>query len=167
MAVFAKIDHIAEALERLREFGIQEKDMSVISGYPISDEMLGRPMVWSNVPKIAMGGFIGAFIISIALNWGTPLLYPIHVGGQPLLPVPPTIILTFEISMLGLMLSTFLGVLWESLFPSYGPKIYHPDVSHGKIGLVFTCPDDQCAAIHKALTEAGAEWVRQMEAKPL
>ncbi|GAB4522082.1 MAG: hypothetical protein Fur0018_03320 [Anaerolineales bacterium] len=168
MALFAKIDQVAEALECLRGFGINEDEMSVISGFPISDEMLGRPMTWTNVPKIAMGGFIGAFIISIALNWGTPLLYPIYVGGQPLLPVPPTIILTFEISMLGLMLSTFLGVLWESVFPSYGPKIYTSEVSHGKIGLVFTCVGgEKCKNIHQALAELGAEWVRQMEAKNL
>ena len=110
LALFQKIDHTAAALDVLREFGISEEDMSVISSFRIPERLLGRPMAWSRVSKIGMVGFLVGFAASIALNWGTPLLYPIHVGGQPLLPVPPTIILTFELSMLGLMLSTFLGV---------------------------------------------------------
>ncbi len=167
LALFKKIDHTAEALDVLRELGIAEEDMSVISGFRISEKMLGRPMTWTNVPKIAIGGFLVGFAVSIALNWGTPLLYPVHVGGQPLLPVPPTIILTFELSMLGLMISTFLGVLWESIFPSYGPKVYHPAVSNGKIAIVFNCPPEVHEQVHARLAEVGAEWVHRTEAQPL
>ncbi len=167
LALFQKIDHTAAALDVLREFGISEEDMSVISSFRIPEKLLGRPMAWSRVSKIGMVGFLVGFATSIALNWGTPLLYPIHVGGQPLLPVPPTIILTFELSMLGLMLSTFLGVLWESVFPSYGPKVYHPDVSDGKIAIVFNCPPEVHDQVHARLSEVGAEWVHRTEAQPL
>ncbi len=167
IALFRKIDHTADALDVLRELGIPEEDMSVLSGFRISDKMLGRPMTWTNVPKIAFAGFLVAFVFSIALNWGTPLLYPIHVGGQPLLPVPPTIILTFELSMLGLMISTFLGVLWESVFPSYGPKVYHNGVSGGKIAIVFRCPPEVHEQAHERLVEVGAELVQHAEAQSL
>ena len=167
LALFDDIEKVTRALDRLRELGVDEHDISVVSGVPYSEHILGRPMRWSNVGKIGMGGFLVGFAVSIALNWGTPLLYPVHVGGQALLPIPPTIILTFELSMLGLLASTFLGVLWESVFPSYGPKVYHPGISDGKIALVFDCPPEIHEQMHAVMADLGAEWVHRTEAQKL
>lgn len=124
-------------------------------------------MSWTIIPKIAIGGFIAGFIISILLNFGTPLLYPIRVGGMPYLPIPTGLILTFEISMLGLLAATFLGVIWESAFPSFGPKEYRQEISDGRIGVVFTCPPEEHTRAHETLVALGAEWVHRTEATNL
>ncbi len=99
--------------------------------------------------------------------WGTPLLYPLHVGGQPLYPFPPWIVIGFELGMLGLMTAAFLGVLIDSRFPSDEPKEYTPEVSDGKIAVVAACPQDKGDACTKAMLDAGAEWARPVEAKRL
>lgn len=159
------LDAVTEALNHLRAMGIAEADMSVISGIPYSERMLGRPMAWTRVGLMGLGGAVVGVIISLALNLGTPLLYPITVGGMPLLAIPPTIVLTFELGMLGLMLSTFLGVLLETLTPSYGPKGYHPAVTDGKIAILFNCPSELDERMHTELMQIGAELVHRSEVK--
>jgi len=167
LALFGAIDPATEAIAKLRELGIDEEDMSVISGVPYSQRMLGRPIAWTRVPYIAMIGFIIGLIGALALVWGTPLQYPIRVGGQPIFPIPPLLVIIFEVSMLGLMISTLLGVIWESYFPSYGPKEYHPKISDGRIAVVFECPPEIHEEAHQALANLGAEWMHRTEAKEL
>jgi hypothetical protein len=167
LAIFNDIDTAVEALDKLRELGIQDEDMTILSGVPYQERILGRPINWTRVPQIAIGGFLVGLVISLLLNWGTPFQYPIQVGGQPIYPIPTTLVLTFEISMLGLMVSTFLGVIWESYFPSFGPKEYRPEISDGRIGVVFNCPPDIHIEMHATMAGLGAEWVHRTEAKTL
>jgi len=167
LALFNDIDPATRAIDKLRELGVRDKDMSIISSVPYSDKMLGRPMTWTRVPKLAILGFVIGFVVSLLLNFGTPLQYPIRVGNMPYLPIPTTIVLTFEISMLGLLIFTFLGVIWESAYPSFGPKIYNPEISNGRIAVVFNCPAEIHAQAHEALAALGAEWMHRTEATQL
>jgi hypothetical protein len=162
-----KVDHVADALGRLRDLGISDDDISVISGVPYSDKILGRPMSWTRVPYVGMAGAVLGFTVAMLLNWGTPALYPLHVGGQPLFPLPTSIVLIFELTMLGLLLATFLGVFVEMISPTYGPQGYHPKVSDGHIAILFTCPIDLDRKMHSALTELGAELVHRSEVAKL
>ena len=126
LALFDEIDQAANALEALRDLGIQDEDMSIISGVPYSDRMLGRPMSWSLVPKLAAAGFALGFVIGVVMNLVTPLQYPIYVGGMPLISIPTSIVLTSETSMLGLLAFTFLGVIGRALFHPLGRKNITP-----------------------------------------
>jgi hypothetical protein len=69
--------------------------------------------------------------------------------------------------MLGLLLSTFLGVFLDSYFPSYRPMHYVPEISDGKIGVFFSCPQENSEKITKAMTLLGAEKVEAAEAQQL
>ncbi len=163
MALFDRVDPVAEALEKLRQQGIDEHDIAVISGVPYPARVLGRPMVWERLPWIALSGAFVGFLIGLFLNAGTPLLYPIRVGGQPLIPLPPTAVITYEFTMMGLIVSTFLGVLWESTFPSFGPKHYHSEISNGRIGILFRCPEERIHELHELLRAQGAQEVIEPE----
>jgi hypothetical protein len=44
--------------------------------------------------------------------------YPLTVGGMPLIPIPTTIVVIFELTMLGMLLATFFGVFIEMISPS-------------------------------------------------
>ncbi len=165
LALFKDIDPAAQALDLLRELGVREEDMTIISGQPYSDKMLGRPPQKTYLPVFAIVGFIGGFILSLLFNWGTPFLYSVYVGGLPLYPIPSTIVLTFEMSMLGLLISTFLGIIWECALPAYGPREYRTEISDGQIAVVFNCPPEIHERAHEALGGLGAEWVHRTEAK--
>jgi hypothetical protein len=129
--------------------------------------MLGRPHPWTNVSRLALGGAIAGFFFGLFLNFGTPLLYTVTVGGQFITPIPPGLIIVFEMTMLFALLATFLGVFLDSFFPNYGPLQYVPEISDGKIGLFFKVPEEQQQTFTDALTQMGAESVEPHEARLL
>lgn len=169
MALFEEeaLDEVGIALDALRQMGVKEKEITVISGAPHSERMLGRPMSWTRVPWIALAGAVVGFLTAAFLNFGTPLLYPVRVGGMALTAVPPAIVLQFEITMLGMLLATFMGVFVETITPSYGPRGYDPSITDGKIGILFESGYELDEQLHESLTKLGAEIVHGAEEKKL
>lgn len=167
LALFEDIDPAADAVEKLRDMGITDEQINIVSGIPVTEPMLGRPHQWTNVPRLALGGAVAGFLIGLFLAVVTPLTYPIHVGGQPLIPVPPSIVVIFEMTMLGMLVSTFLGVFLDSQFPSYKPKEYIPEISDGRIAIFFSCPQEKEKSIVSALRILGAKSVEPAEAQQL
>lgn len=167
LALFEDIDPAANAIEKLHELGVTNDRIDVISGVPINPRMLGRPHPWTNVSRLALGGAIIGFMLGLFLNFGTPNLYDVRVGGQALTPIPPGLILVFEMSFLLALLSTFLGVFLESYFPNYRRMDYVPEISDGKIGVFFRVPQDDQQRFTEALSDMGAESIQPTEARHL
>jgi hypothetical protein len=169
MAVFEEdaLNEVGEALDVLRGMGVGEHDMTVISGVPFSEKMLGRPMSWTRIPYIAMTGAVIGFLTAAFFNFGTPALYPVRVGGMAFQTIPTSIVLQFELTMLGLLISTFLGVFVETISPSYGPKGYDVRITNGKIGVLFEAQAELDPKVHESLTALGAEIVHGTEDKKL
>jgi hypothetical protein len=167
LAMFEDIDPASEGVEKLKELGLNDDQMNVISGIPIKNTILGRPSAITYVSRIGMFGAFLGMALRIFLIFGIPYLYPLLVGGQPIFPVPQGIIITFEMIMLGLMGFSFIGMFIDSGFPSYTPKEYVPEISDGKIAILFSCPNDDQKKFVDALTKLGAESVSPAEARQL
>ena len=167
LALFEDIDPAANAIEKLHEMGVSDDQINVISGVPVLERMLGRPPQWTNVGRLALGGAAAGFLFGAFLNFGTPNLYTVYVGGQSIFPFPPGFILIFEMTMLFALLSTFLGVFLESYFPNYRPLEYVPEISDGKIAVFFKVPQAEQEKFIDALSNSGAESVRPTEAQQL
>jgi len=167
LALFTEVDPAVKAIDKLREMGIQDSQMDVISGVPISHEVLGRPKIATFIPKLALGGAIVGFIVALFFMFGTPFLFSLHVGGQPLYPVPPFYIVAFELTMLGLMGTAFVGLFLAGKFPNYEPTIYIPEISDGNIAITFPCPQDDQEKFEAAMKDLGVEQVRPVEANTL
>jgi hypothetical protein len=114
-----------------------------------------------------MGGAGAGFALGVFLSFIAPNMYTIQVGGQPFAPVPPAIIVIFEMTMLGMLLSTFLGVFLDSYFPSYRPMKYVPEISDGKIAILIECPPPDEKKVTDVLKKLGAESVQYTEAQHL
>ncbi len=167
VALFGGLDETATALDALRAIGVAEDRMEVMSGVPFGEKMLGRPALETHVGRFALVGAVLGFLSSVALNFGTVALYPLRVGGFPLYAVAPTWVLTFELTMLGMLLATFFGVLVELIFDMFSHKPYDPAISDGQIGIFFTCDENTFARAKTALQEQGASAVKAVEAKVL
>lgn len=167
LALFPDVNPAALAVDKLRELGISDEHVNVISGLPITEAMLGRKPHPSHMPVLSLLGALGGLALGVFLAFGTPNMYPLDVGGQPLIPGPPSVVVIFEMIMLGMLLNTFLGVFLESRFPSYTPKEYVPEISDGKIGLLIECEPAEEEGIQAAMTQIGAESVKHAEAIPL
>jgi hypothetical protein len=167
LALFDDIDPASSGIAKLRESGLAEDKMEVISGIPIAENILGKSRVRSHVPAFSLVGAVLGIGAAAFFLFGIPLLYPLSVGGQPMFPFLPFLVVAFELAMLGLMTVGFLGVFIDSRFPSDEPTYYVPEVSDGKIAVVFTCPQNQQNTFVAAMQTAGAEWIRPVEAKKL
>ena len=167
LALFPDIDPAAQAVEKLREIGVTDEHVNIISGIPVTEAMLGRPKQPSNVPRLAMGGAFGGACLGMFLAFWAPTSYPLNVGGQAIIPGPPSVVVIFEMTMLGMLISTFLGVFLDSRFPSYEPKEYVPEISDGKIAILIECQPEDEPMIEAAMTRLGAESVKHAEAQTL
>jgi hypothetical protein len=166
LAIFEDIDPAAHAVDKLRAMGIHDEHVTVISGTPITEAMLGRKPQWSNVSRFALGGALLGLSVGIFLAYGTPQLYPITVGGR-WIGVPPTIVVMFELTMLVMLVSTFIGVFLDSRFPNYTPTQYVPEISDGRIALLIECPQDEEKNVETAMNELGAESVKRAQAEAI
>jgi hypothetical protein len=165
--MFKDIEPAAEGVDKLQQMGVTDDDMNVISGIPVKNTILGRPEAITYVSRIGFMGAIMGVGLGIFLIYGIPYLYPLLVGGQAIFPVPQGLIITFEMTMLGLMGFSFLGLFVDSGFPSYTPKQYTPEISDGKIAVLFSIPAGEREKFTDAMKEAGAESVEPVEARHL
>jgi hypothetical protein len=167
LALFGDIGPASDGIDKLRQMGVADDQMNVISGIPFPGRVLGRPSAQTHVGQIALiGASLGA-LAGLFLIYGIPYLYPLQVGGQPLYPVPQGLIATFEMTMLGLMGFAFLGLFVDSGFPSYTPKDYVPEISNGKIAVLFHCGARDERRLSDEMKKLGAELVGRAEARAL
>lgn len=167
LAVFEDVDPAANAIEKLHELGLTDDRINVISGIPIQGRVLGLPSARTNVSRIGLFGAMLGMGLGLFLAYGTPYLYPLLVGGQPIFPVPIGFITVFEMTMLGLMGFSFLGLFVDSGFPSYTPKEYVPEISDGRIAILFSHPVEAQQKFVDAMKNMGAESVAPAEARHL
>jgi len=167
LAMFEDIEPASDGIEKLQELGLDNDQMNVISGIPVKNTILGRPPAITYVSRIGFFGAVMGMFLGLFFIYGIPYLYPLLVGGQAIFPVPQGIIITFEMTMLGLMGFSFIGMFVDSGFPSYTPKEYTPEISAGKVAILFSCPANEQEKFVDALTEAGAHSVNPAEARHL
>ena len=155
IGLFHEATPTADTLDRLRELGVTDDRITVMSGIPYSAEMLGRPPVRTRVGRFALVGAVLGLLTAVFLSVGIFLLYPLAQGGQPIVPVPPTLIVLFEVAMLGTMWTTFFAMLVSNRFPTFKTGAYDPRITEGHIGVMAQVDEslgDQVAAI---LTDQG------------
>lgn len=167
LAVFDDIEPASKGIDKLYDLGLSDEEMNVISGVPFKETILDRPPAQTHVGQIAMAGAILGLGFGLFLIYGIPYLFPLDVGGQPIFPIPQGLIICFEMTMLGLMGFAFLGLFVDSGFPSYTPKHYIPEISDGRIAILFHCPDGQKTKFIDALKKSGAQSVTPAEARHL
>ena len=63
--------------------------------------------------------------------------------------------------MLGAILFTVIGIIFESRLPSMKKQIYDDRITEGHIGVVVTCDESKVNDVEQALTQAGAVDVKK------
>ncbi len=167
MGSFQDIDPTVDALDRLRALGIPEENISVLSHIPLSERVLGRPHRFSWLPVVALVSAALGLLIGLFFTGITPHLYIIRVGGQPIVPFPPTLLLLYEFIMLTLILGTFTAFMVLSRFPDRRPEPYDVELNTGRIAVVVEAPSDRREDVVAALEELGAEDIGEPERRSL
>jgi hypothetical protein len=86
---------------------------------------------------------------------------------MPIVAAWPTGIVTYELTMMGVTVTTLITLLIGSRLPNWKSKLYDPQVSHGKILIgVVDPPGEARADLEQRLRRAGAEQVKFTGAPP-
>ena len=133
----------------------------MVSSLPHSQKALGRPEIHSWLPAISVGSAFVGLLLGVILTVGTPFLYQIRVGGQDIVPMPTTLVLVFEFTMLFLILGTFIGSVVLNTLPTRGPQPFGPTPSDDSIGIFLSCEPGLLDTARKALQEAGARAIQE------
>lgn len=110
---FRDKDAVAEAVMALRATGVKPVDIDLFSEEPVELRrgVLDRPSKMSLVSvlgAIAMGTTATVFVRWAQYN------YEVITGGMPVFSFWGSGVITYEMTMLGAVLSTFVYFLWES-----------------------------------------------------
>jgi mono/diheme cytochrome c family protein len=156
LGLFHEATPTAEVIEELHKLGVPDDRITVLSSVPYRAEILGRPRPKGRVGGIALVGALLGLLTGLFLTVGIWLLYPLRQGGQPLVPIPPTLIVLFEVTMLGTMWSAFFGVLHTNVFPIFKSEIYDPRITEGHIGVVVQVDESLADQVENTLKANGA-----------
>jgi len=159
-------DSAERALDSLRraraELGFALRDIAIISSEPFEENRWGRGdhqtiMPWLAALGGALGGFTGFEFASFTQN-----TYPLATGGMPLAPLWTNGIITYELTMLGAILTTLVTLAVSARLPNPRAKLYDPEVSDGNILVgVIDPPDRSRPALTKLLLDAGTARVKE------
>ena len=164
LGLYQDVETAADAIDRLHKINVPDKNIEVVSGIPYKSEMLGRPDQKHWVGRGAMVGAVIGILTAFTLTVGLYLLYTIDVGNQPrIFPIPPTLIILFELTMLLTVLVTFLSFWLANRFPTFRPKAYDPHITQGYIGVRAVVSKTQVDEVVEIFRQTGAQFTQRNE----
>jgi hypothetical protein len=156
LSEFRDKDAVANAIYSLRAAGVSPADLDVFSEEPVEFHrgVLDRPS------RMSLVSVIGAIVMGVAATWFVWFAqnnYALDTGGMPVFSFWGTGVITYEMTMLGAVLSTFVYFLWESgLIRKRDRTAPLPVVPPECICLRVRCVDGKVEAPAALLREAGA-----------
>ena len=154
LGLFDNPEGVARAVERLEEMGVRTYD--ILSGTPYPEGTFGEPEPRHRLYVFPFIGAVCGFTTALLLTAATQLAYPLVTGGKPLLSIPAMFVVMYEGTLLGAILFTVLGVLFESRLPRLARGLYDPRITEGLIGLEVAVEPGQREPVRRALQESGA-----------
>lgn len=160
LGLFREPEAVATAIETLRRAGFSDRDFDVLTGSPYPEGAFGEHTPGHKLFVFPLIGAMCGFAVGLLLTAGTQLSWPLVTGGKPILSIPPMMIVMYEGTMLGAIIFTVLGVIFESRLPRLGLGVYDPRITEGYIGLAISCEEERLGSAEGALREAGVEDVK-------
>ena len=162
LAKFARPVEARAAIRRLLQSGIDPDHMDVMTSQPIHGERFLPDRKPTRLRTWALCGAGIGMAGGFSLATFTALAYPLHKGGMPIV-APWTVgIIAYEATMLGAILATLSGLLFELRLPSFKNRPYDPSVVDGGVVLAVQCADRSRGSVEEAVNAAGAtkvNWV--------
>ncbi len=161
LALFENAETAAGATEALQKAGYEDTDFEILTDSPYPEGAFGER---ESKHKLYVFPFVGAllgFSLSLLIAIGTQAAFPLVTGGKPILSIPPMIIIGYELTLMGTIWFTVMGIFFESRLPNLTAGLYDPRITEGYIGIIMNVPDTKASSTEQILREAGAEDVLQ------
>ena len=160
IGVYTDENTAADALDALNSAGYETNEYEILTGTPYPEGTFGEHEPKHTLYRWPLIGAACGFIVGLMLTVGTQLAYPLVTGGKPVLGIPPMAIIMYEGTMLGAILFTIIGILFESRLPRLFMGAYDTRITEGYIGVVISCDEDRQAEAEQVLRQTGAMEVK-------
>ncbi len=162
LALYNNFDEVEAVIRELRESdikGFNEVDDLVIQSpieHPEIEDLLGKKPVYVQRFTLAgatLSGFFGFWLIA----GSQANFYAQMKGGKPIVPIPPDLVLTYEMFILGGVFFTVMGFLFCAGLPAKRSPLYSSHLTESQIGVLVKGEEDAIATLkaifirHKAL----------------
>jgi hypothetical protein len=148
----------------LRAAGVQPENLLVMSPEPFEEYEFAHADRKTPMPWIAAAGGLTGGTCGFLLARYVQIAFPSHIisGGMPLVAKWPSGIITYELTMLGAILTTLVTLLITARLLNWKkPDIYDTEISYGKILIGVVDPAAESRAdLENRLRGAGAESVK-------
>ena len=160
LALFTDFDEAAAVIREMKSSdlkGFDLKDVTLKS--PIEhreiSELLGPRPVYVQLFTL-FGAVLGALLgfLFISSSQATFLLQP--KGGKPIIPIPPDMVLVYELFILFGVYITVVGFFVGARLPSKRHALYSAKVSEDQIGILIKADDSAMPALKGIFTRHNA-----------
>jgi ABC-type Fe3+ transport system permease subunit len=143
-----------QAVNRLRAAGLSDREITILSSRPMEDYEFGHIDSRSWIWWIACGGALVGMVLAILYIYVSATGWEMNVGGLPVIAWWPAAIITFELTMLGAIISTVITLVITAGLGRGSGRLYDPEVSDGKILVGVENPPE--ATVNDLQTALGA-----------
>ena len=156
LGLFEDANYAAEAGDALKRANISPNDYDFLTDAPYPEGAFGERHESHHLYVFPFVGALIGITAGILLTSMTQLAYPLTQGGKPILSLPPMAIITYETTMLGAIIFTVLGIIFESRLPKMKLGLYDTRITEGYIGVLVNVEEEKLPEVSVILTQAGA-----------
>ena len=151
------------AYDSLRATGIEDRAIEVVSSEPFDEYEFGRRDHHTPMPWFAAAGGVAGGVTGFGLAFPTQEVYPLVTGGMPISPWWTNGIITYELTMLGVILTTLMVLLVSAPLPDWRTRPYDPTVADGYILVGAVNPPDAARVnVREVLSLSGAGTIKEV-----
>jgi Protein of unknown function (DUF3341) len=150
LGLYADPRTAADAVAQLQSAGHNTADLEVLTDSPYPEGAFGEQRVQHRLYVFPIVGAVCGLVVGLLVTIATQLAYPEVQGGKPLLSIPPMINVIYEATLLGAVVVTVAGVIFESRLPDLSGDPYDPRISEGFIGVLVRRPGANTEATLRA-----------------
>jgi hypothetical protein len=149
------------AWDGLRAAGVEPAAITVVSSEPFEEYEFSHGDARTWLYWIAAGGGVVGLLVGYWLTAMTEKSWPLPTGGMPIVAMWPNLIIMFELTMLGAVVATVVGLLVAAKLPARTAALYDAAVADGVILVGVENPvDGSISALERALRQTGASDVK-------
>jgi hypothetical protein len=158
LALYNNFDEAEAAVKELRHADIKGFDAAddLVVNSPIDlpevEELLGEKPVyvqWFTLIGATLGGFLAFWLIA----GSQANFYAQLKGGKPIVPIPPDLVLTYEMFILGGVYFTVVGFLICAGLPAKRSSLYSSNESEDQIGVLVKGEEGAMATLKATFTK--------------
>ena len=162
-SLIALYEYEEDFLDAAGKLKAMDVPLSVMTPIPMHDVEKVLGIGKSKVRFFSLTGAILGGLTGMALAIGTALVFLLPTGGRPIIPIPPYLVIMYEMTILFGVLATLLGFHVVSGLPAWKEAPYTPEANIDRF--VVSVPTDgaDIGKVESVMREAGAGEIKRVE----